>query len=79
MGGPHLTDSTGETHILACKSTPFTKLPLFLKIPKQEQPGGVLVGPDLTCTASLAALPAPSSSDSINKPRRGQANAARAA
>lgn len=38
-GGPHLTDSTRETHILALKSTPFPKLPLFLMFPKQEQPG----------------------------------------
>lgn len=41
-GGPHLIHSTIETHILACKSTPFTKLPLFLEFSKQEQPGVAL-------------------------------------
>lgn len=79
MGGPHLIGSTRETHIFACKSTPFGKLPLFLMFPKREQPGGVLVGPGLICMASLAGLPAPSSSDSMNQPKRGQANVALAA
>lgn len=41
-GGPHLSDSTREAHILACKSTPFAKLPLFLEFSKQEQPGAPL-------------------------------------
>lgn len=78
MGGPHLIGSTREAHILASKSTPFGKLPLFLMFPNKSSQE-VLVGPGLVCMASLVVLPAPSSSDSMNKPRRGQANVGLAA
>lgn len=74
-GGPHLIDSTRETHILAFKSTPFTKLPLFLMFPKQEQQE-CPCRPRPNRHGQPGCAAAPSSSDSISKPRRGQANAA---
>jgi len=72
---------TRETCTLACKSTPFPKLPFISYIARVRAARSALVHRDATCMAGLALsllalLPAPSTFESTNKPGRGQASTA---